>query len=55
MWYFQYPHNRKGTCDVNITLYNNRSKIIQFQQNIPFDTTKNAEDIFFLQKSNVLK
>lgn len=52
---FQYPYNRKGECNINITLYNNQNEISEFQQNIPFDTTIQTEDIFLLQESKVFK
>lgn len=51
-WFLQYPYNRKGVCNVNITVYHvNQCNIMEFIENIPFDTTKKPEDIFSLQES----
>jgi len=49
--FFQYPYNRKGECNVDITIYKNQTKISRYIQIIPFDTTKKIEDIISLQTS----
>ncbi|KAL5242913.1 hypothetical protein ACI65C_010323 [Semiaphis heraclei] len=47
----KYPYNRKGICNVDISIYINQSKISRYLQNITFDTTKKPEDVFLLQES----
>ncbi|VVC32405.1 Hypothetical protein CINCED_3A006051 [Cinara cedri] len=50
-----YPLNRKGVCNVNITLYDsNQCNIMEFIENIPFDTTIKPQDIMFLFKKSFL-